>query len=132
MNRARVDLPVDPLQILPIALSLARYLEILLSPRAPEAVPDQGRSAESKKSPPRAIPDAEASPLIGDAEYSVKQAMSLTHRPEVTIRKYIQNGKLPSRLDAEGRRLILGKDLAHLMTLRSHEPASESGDGALA
>lgn len=101
-------------QLLPVALALARFLDLMCPP-------DPNPSGHGVQSPRKAVrsaspPDQAAAPaLIAEQEYSVREAAEITHRPEITLRKMLGDGRLACR--KENRRvMILGRDLARLMS----------------
>lgn len=132
MNRARAEEPLDLVEILPIALALSRFLDSLTQNAARTAAVDSPPGndnvrASRREEQARAPPSEGMTTLIREQEYSVRQAMDITHRKEVTIRKWLQSGRLPAR--KEGNRVrILGKDLVKMMALQLSEEPDDAPD----
>lgn len=119
MTRALVDVQSDLAELFPLVQALTQYLHLRCAAADPNP---SGHSTHGQRSDPkkagRPVVSGDAIPtLIADAEYSVKEASALTRRPEISLRKMIKDGRLPSRKEEKTRRrTIFGKDLAHLMT----------------
>lgn len=108
MKRAHAD------GLLEIALNLSRYL----SSESRRLDPNPSGHVVVPRDAPAIPPDSpedEGTPaLVADAEYSIKDAVKITRKAEVTLRKMVTSGRLPGR--KEGRRIVLlGKDLAKIM-----------------
>jgi hypothetical protein len=123
--------------IFQIAFVLARYLSIMLDryecQKAPSGLNGAARITPERFNPaPRAESDdagpeelKSPPPLIPDQEYTIKEAELLTHWAIPTLRKMLNSGKLASR-KVEGRRMILGSELAKIITRSAHEEAGSS------
>jgi hypothetical protein len=114
MNRAHAELRE-------VALVLARYLDRELRGADPNP------AAPAHNEPKRIVhePQAATAPaLVADLEYSLREAATITHKAEVTLRKMIQRGRLQCRKDGSNRVLILGKDLVSMMTKQLREPTA--------
>jgi hypothetical protein len=125
MTRAQ-ETPDLAKELLPVALALARFLD-LMCPADPNPSGHQVHRSEPKKGP-RPVSD-QAPALIAEQEYSVKEAAEITHRPEITLRKMLGDGRLPCR--KENRRvMILGRDLARLMSKQQEGPGNSLAAGS--
>lgn len=126
MSRARTDYLDE------IAIILARYLD---SRRGADPNPS-GHSVPPPNPAPQPLriahePSTEDSlALVGDLEYSVKDAAIITHRAEPTVRKMMSDGRLPFR-KVGTRSLIRGEHLAQILTeqvARSSQPTDPAAE----
>lgn len=142
MTRALVD--ADLTDLLPVVHALAQYLKLRCAAADPNPSgyashsvrKDTKETKDEKDTKTKKDPVANAdelatnTALIPDAEYTVKQAVAITRRKEITLRKMLQDGRLPSRMNSERRRMILGKHLARFIARAATEeplasPATE-------
>jgi hypothetical protein len=128
MTRAQVDLQSDLSDLLPVVHALAQYLQLRCNAADPNPSGHVARSDPKKAA--RAVaadPAPTTAALIPDAEYTVKQAVEITRRKEITLRKMLQDGRLPSRMNEETRRrMIQGRDLARFMARQDAEEPEQS------
>ncbi len=118
MTRALVDLKADLSELLPLVHALTQYLKLRCDAADPNPSGHAARSEPKSGEPKKGLrpdPAPPATALIHDAEYTVKEAVEITHRKEITLRKWLKSGRLPSRMNEDRRRMILGRDLARFM-----------------
>ena len=118
MNRAHADELNEVAH--EVARALARYL-------ARECRPDPNPSLTQRTDHKYILRDhslpRETPALVGDLEYSIKQAHEITGKAEPTIRKMIQSNRLKCRKGEGGRVWISGKELARMMAIQLSDEA---------
>jgi hypothetical protein len=120
MNRAHAD------GLHEIALALARYLtnECRVDPNPSGVSRAHASHVHAKVIHPELSTedDGQTPALVADLRYSVQDAVKITGKAEVTIRKWMSSRRLP--FAKEGNRVVLlGKDLARVMATQLSAPA---------
>lgn len=121
MNRAHTD---DSDEV--VVLALARYIL-----RKYPVDPNPSGQATAPAAEPRRIAhepkSATPPPLVGDNEYSIKEAALILGLAEVTLRKRINKKRLAAR--KEGTRIfLLGTDIAAILAQRTREAQPEDDE----
>ena len=116
-----------------VALALADYLSRECradpNPSGHSAPPRPRNIVDSEPAPEEPPPDSDGGTpaLVPDVDYTVTDAMKITHFAESTLRKMMSKGRLPFRKKGS-RSLISGRHLAAMMAKqlsRSTDPADE-------